>query len=117
MVARRAHNPKVAGSSPAPATKMKILSFLLGIFYFKSMFYVYVIKSSEGYNYTGMTEDIAKRLKEHNDKTLSFWTKRGNNWKLIYREEFETKTDALKREKWLKTGVGREYLKKIVKDY
>jgi putative endonuclease len=51
-----------------------------------------------------------------NDKSLSFWTKRGTNWKLIYKEEFETKTEAFKREKWLKTGIGREYLKRILKD-
>ena len=75
-------------------------------------FFVYVIKSQEGFNYTGMTEDLKLRLKQHNDKSLSFWTKRGTNWKLLYMEQFECKTDALEREKWLKSGVGREYLKK-----
>ncbi len=73
-------------------------------------FYVYVVKSKEGLKYTGMTEDLELRLKQHNNKTLSFWTKRGSGWELVYKEEFENKTDALKREKWLKTGVGREYL-------
>ena len=76
-----------------------------------STFYVYVIRSQEGFKYTGMTEDLELRLKQHNDKSLSFWTKRGSNWKLVYKEEFESKTEALKREKWLKTGVGREFLK------
>ena len=78
-------------------------------------YYVYVILSLEGYHYTGMTEDLDKRLNEHNDKSLSFWTKRGTNWKLIYKEEFENKQDALKREKWLKTGVGREFLENVLK--
>ena len=77
-------------------------------------YYVYVIQSKEGYRYTGMTEDLDLRLKQHNDKTLSFWTKRGTNWKLIYKEEFESKTEALKREKWLKTGAGRDYLKRVL---
>ncbi len=77
-------------------------------------YFVYVIKSREGFFYTGMTEDIDKRLVEHNTKSVSFWTKRGTNWKLVYTEEFESKTEALKREKWLKTGVGREYLKKMI---
>ena len=72
---------------------------------------VYVIKNSEGFQYIGMTEDIDKRLLEHNNKALSFWTKRGNNWKLVYQEEFTNKAEALKREKWLKSGVGRTYLK------
>lgn len=71
--------------------------------------------SDEGYKYTGMTEDLELRLKQHNDKTLSQWTKRGNNWKLIYKEECMTKAEALKREKWLKTGVGREYIKILLK--
>jgi len=77
------------------------------------MFTVYVIKSREGYMYTGMTEDIELRLKQHNEKLLSLWTKRGNDWKLIYKEEYEYKTEALKREKWFKTGVGREKIKQI----
>ncbi|MBK9096905.1 MAG: GIY-YIG nuclease family protein [bacterium] len=77
-------------------------------------YFVYVIKSGEGFIYTGMTDNLERRLVEHNDKTLSFWTKRGTNWKLVYTEEFESKTEALKREKWLKTGVGREFLKKLI---
>ena len=80
------------------------------------MFYfVYVIKSKEGFIYKGMTKDLEKRLIEHNNKTLSFWTKRGTEWKLIYSEKFPEKSEALKREKWLKTGVGREFLAKILK--
>ena len=86
----------------------------MGFSYFKAMnFYVYVIKSEEGFQYTGMAEDLELRLKQHNDKTLSFWTKRGTDWKLIYKEEFTNKTDALKKEKWFKSGVGREYLKRF----
>jgi putative endonuclease len=80
-------------------------------------YYVYIIKSKEGFHYTGYTEDLEKRLIEHNEKYLSFWTKRGTIWKLIYKEEFENKTDALKREKWFKTGVGRDFLKNNVSDY
>jgi putative endonuclease len=77
-------------------------------------FIVYVIKSREGYKYTGMTENLEKRLNEHNRKSLSFWTKRGTDWNLIYKEELDTKSEALKKEKWLKTGKGREFLKKFL---
>jgi putative endonuclease len=66
---------------------------------------VYVLRSFEGFQYTGMTEDIDKRILEHNNKSLSFWTKRGRDWKLIYQEQFEDKSEALKREKWLKSGI------------
>ncbi|MBN8585946.1 MAG: GIY-YIG nuclease family protein [Ignavibacteria bacterium] len=79
------------------------------------IYFVYIILSKEGYKYTGMTEDLGLRLKQHNDKTLSLWTKRGNNWKLIYKEEFFTKAEALKREKWFKTGVGREFINEQIK--
>lgn len=79
------------------------------------VYFVYVIKSKEGFVYKGMTEDLEKRLLEHNNKTLSFWTKRGTDWKLVYSEKFSEKSEALKREKWLKTGVGREFLAKILK--
>jgi len=77
-------------------------------------YYVYVIRSKEGFLYKGMTDNLERRLVEHNNKELSFWTKRGTEWELIYKEEFDNKTEALKREKWLKTGIGREYLKKIL---
>lgn len=78
-------------------------------------YYVYIIKSKEGYTYTGCTEDIELRLSQHNNKSLSFWTKRGTEWKLIYKEEFDNKSDVLKREKWLKTGAGRDFIKRIIK--
>jgi putative endonuclease len=74
--------------------------------------YVYFIESEEGFRYTGETSDIVNRLKQHNNKELSFWTKRGNNWKIIYVEEYEDATQARKRERWLKSGVGREMLEK-----
>ena len=51
-------------------------------------FTVYVIKSREGFHYTGMTEDLPLRIKQHNNKELSFWTKRGSVWKLVYKENF-----------------------------
>ena len=80
-------------------------------------YHTYIIKSQEGYHYTGMTEDLEPRISQHNNSSLSFWTKRGTNWKIIYSEEFDNKATALKREKWLKSGVGREFLKNNVLDY
>jgi predicted GIY-YIG superfamily endonuclease len=58
-------------------------------------YYVYVIKSAEGFLCKGMTDNLERRLEEHNNKSLSFWTKRGTNWGLIYKEEFENKIEAL----------------------
>jgi len=78
-------------------------------------FFVYIIRSSEGYTYTGMSDDPERRLEEHNNHTLSFWTKRGTDWKIIHTEEFETRSEALEREKWFKTGIGRKFVKSINK--
>ena len=70
---------------PAPATKKKSFSFERDFLFLSMKYYVYIIKSSEGFINTGFTEDLEKRLIEHNEKDLSFWTKRGTNWKLIYK--------------------------------
>jgi putative endonuclease len=74
---------------------------------------VYVIKSEEGFRYTGMTEDLERRIEEHNSKSKSFWTKRGSNWKIIYTKEFDTKNEALKYERWMKSGHGKKLLKEL----
>ena len=58
-----------------------------------------------------MTEDLGRRLIEHNNKTKSFWTKRGTNWEVIYFEEFDSRQEALKRERWMKSGHGTKLLK------
>lgn len=79
-------------------------------------YYVYIIESQEGYTYTGMTEDLELRLSQHNNKSLSFWTKRGTNWKVIHTELYENKSEGLKREKWLKSGVGREFVKRMIEN-
>ncbi len=80
-------------------------------------FFVYVIKSKEGLHYTGYTSDLEKRIKQHNDKSLSFWTKRGSGWKLIFFKEFKSSSEAMNYEKFLKSGQGQIFLKKNVKSY
>ncbi len=74
-------------------------------------YYVYVIRSLKGHYYTGMTEDLERRLSEHNNKSKSFWTKRGTDWKVIYSEELPSRQEAMKRERWMKSGHGTKFLK------
>lgn len=76
-------------------------------------FYVYVLRSEEGYHYIGHTPDLQRRLSEHNTGD-SHSTKHGHNWQIIHTEEFLIRPDAMKRERWLKSGIGREWLKKNV---
>ncbi|MCC6866089.1 MAG: GIY-YIG nuclease family protein [Ignavibacteria bacterium] len=77
-------------------------------------FYTYVIKSTiDGRLYKGVTDNIKRRLTEHNaGKTKS--TKAYIPWKLVQIEEFDTFEAARKRELYLKSGEGREFLKKII---
>jgi len=79
------------------------------------MFYVYVLRSLEkGRRYVGMTKHLDRRLKEHNEgKNRS--TKGFTPFELVHVEEFEERIEARKREKYLKSGSGREYLDSILK--
>ncbi len=75
------------------------------------MYFVYVLRS-ESYNrfYIGMTGDIERRIKEHNSgKTKS--TKGYRPWKLFFYEKYPSRKEAREREKYLKSGVGREFIK------
>ena len=75
------------------------------------MYLVYAIRSGkDGRIYVGMCANFETRLKEHNaGKTKS--TKGFRPWKLIYLEEAIDRVEARKREKYLKSGVGKEFLK------
>ena len=76
-----------------------------------SMVFVYVLKSINQYRfYVGMTADVENRLKEHNaGRTKS--TKGYRPWMLLFTEEFSTRTEARGREKYLKSGIGKEFIK------
>jgi putative endonuclease len=61
-----------------------------------------------------LTNNLERRFNEHNNgKNKS--TKAYVPWQLIYVEGFETRIEARKREKYLKSGIGREFIKEIVK--
>jgi putative endonuclease len=79
-------------------------------------FHAYVLQSDEGYHYTGHTKDLDFRLVRHYLKTTHY-TKKGTNWSIVYSKEFATRAEAMKYEKWLKSGVGRQWLKKNIKDW
>ena len=63
--------------------------------------------------YTGHTEDMSRRLNEHNEgKTLT--ARKGSGWYLLYKEEYASRGEAMKREKFLKSGKGRKLLKESI---
>jgi putative endonuclease len=75
------------------------------------MYYIYVIQSEkDGLLYTGYTGDLRNRLNEHNSGKVASTKSRGP-FKLIYYEACLDQQNATAREKYLKTGMGKRYLK------
>ena len=80
-------------------------------------YYIYVLKSEKDYQlYTGFTKDLTKRLIEH-EKGRVPSTKNHLPVSLIYWEGCLSRSDATRREKYLKTAWGKRYLKNRLKDY
>ena len=66
------------------------------------MYKVYILESRIDYSfYIGYTSDLTRRLKEHNAGE-SMYTSGKRPWELVYYETFEKKSDAIKRERFLK---------------
>lgn len=79
--------------------------------------YVYVLQSQKDKKwYTGSTGDLRKRFNEHNSGK-SVWTKNRGPFILIYYEACQNGDDAKSREKYLKSGMGKRYLKNRLKRF
>ncbi|MBI5222235.1 MAG: GIY-YIG nuclease family protein [Candidatus Magasanikbacteria bacterium] len=77
------------------------------------MYSIYAIKSGkDGRIYVGMSKGIEKRVKEHNLGQV-FSTKGYRPWKLIYIEQVGTRNECRRKEKYYKSGCGKEFLKKL----
>lgn len=82
------------------------------------MFYVYVIECQNDKSfYIGYTSDLTRRINDHIQGVGSRTTSLKNKWKLIYYEAYLIQSDAIGREKFLKGGSGRRYLKKQLRNY
>jgi putative endonuclease len=78
------------------------------------MYFVYILRSVKDKNlYIGFTFDVEKRLREHNKGEVTS-TKARRPFELVYKETFENKEEANKREKFLKSGYGREFVKSVL---
>ncbi len=73
------------------------------------MYKVYILYSIK-FNkiYIGCTSNLEQRLLSHNELGKKGWTIKFRPWALIHQEEYQTKEEALLREKKLKSGQGRE---------
>jgi len=82
------------------------------------MYYVYVLQHlPEKEIYIGYTENLKRRLQEHNKGKNGFTSKQSGEWKIIYVEIYRSKSDAYRREQRLKYhGRAKQELLKRAKD-
>lgn len=75
------------------------------------MYWVYILKSCvKSVTYTGSTNDLDRRLKEHNSGKSTF-TRRYVPWVVVYKEELKSISEAREREKYLKSRAVRNWIK------
>ena len=80
------------------------------------MYFVYVLQSqSSGRHYIGHTSDVTQRVGQHN-RGITKSTKNRGPWSLLREERYATKAEAVRRERYLKSGQGREELKRLLSD-
>jgi len=80
----------------------------------KKTFFVYALKSiNRNYIYVGLTDNVQRRISQHNNGR-SKTTKPYLPFVLILTEEYPSRIEARQREKYLKSGVGKEFLKNLL---
>ena len=78
------------------------------------MYYTYIIQSQKnGRFYIGSCHDIDIRIERHNAGATPS-TKSGRPWKLVYSESYETNSEALKREREIKSKKSRKYIEFLI---
>lgn len=80
------------------------------------MYYTYVLQNQAGRFYTGYTQNLRKRLSQHNAGKTGYAGKRGP-YLLVYYEACLNKYDAESREQYLKSGMGKRYIKSRLKRF
>lgn len=79
------------------------------------MYHIYILKSiNSNHYYTGQTNNIESRILLHNAGRIN-WSKRYRPWKIVYTEEYSNRNEAVKREKYLKSHAGRNWIKIKIK--
>ncbi len=79
------------------------------------MFTVYVLHSERHKKiYIGYTSDLGARFESHNTLAKKGWTIKFRPWKIVHTEIFQSKSEAMKREKELKSARGREFIWKLI---
>jgi len=78
------------------------------------VFYLYILQSeSTGRYYIGQTQDVSERLAYHNANYSKFLKNRGP-WRLAYTEQYRTRSEAVRRERQLKSWKDRHMIEKLL---
>ena len=78
------------------------------------MYCVYILQNSKGNIYIGQTNNLERRLRYHNENKNLATKRLGGPWRIVHEEICNTRGIAMKRERYLKTGKGREFIKNIL---
>ena len=79
------------------------------------MFYAYVLKSiSHNSLYVGSSENPEKGLADEHNRGKVRYTKGRMPWIIVHKEAFGTRSEGMKREKFLKSGQGQKFIKNII---
>ncbi|QYS90088.1 GIY-YIG nuclease family protein [Flavobacterium davisii] len=79
------------------------------------LYYTYVLLCNDGSYYKGFTKNLDQRYQQHLSGNGAEHTKKHKPVKLVYYETFNTERQAIEREKYFKTGSGREWLASKIK--
>ena len=80
------------------------------------MFYVYILQLNNSWLYTGYTTNLKHRFNQHNNGAVKS-TKNLRPLKLVHYEAYSLKTDAMRREKFLKTSDGKKFLNQQLSEF
>ncbi|HEX7904432.1 MAG TPA: GIY-YIG nuclease family protein [Chitinophagaceae bacterium] len=79
------------------------------------MYTVYILYSKSFKKiYIGYTSNLVERLRSHNELGTKGWTIKFRPWQIVHTEIFESKAEAMQREKQLKTAKSRQWIWQIV---
>jgi len=78
------------------------------------MFTVYILYSEKlNRYYVGYTNDMARRISEHN-RPKGKYTDLGIPWKLVHSESYDTKNEAMSRERYIKSKKSKQFISDLV---
>ena len=75
----------------------------------EEIYYVYVLRNTEGRLYIGFSNNLEKRVQQH-QKNKGGWTSGRGPWELVYNEQFTSRVEAMRRERRLKRGKANQEL-------